>query len=67
MVFNNTDFDFPCVRGGRIALPRKLMLSTDTWKRDGCPVWKSMSMWSRKPSTMTYVLLEGASFLFLYR
>lgn len=45
-----------------VALPRKLMLSTDTWNHVVCPaVFVSMS--SKNPSTETYVLLEGISYL----
>lgn len=51
--------------GGKVALPRKPMLSTDTWNRVACPS-VSVSMSSRKPSTEIYVLLDGIGFLFRY-
>ena len=55
----------PVVDGENVALPRKLMLSTDTWNRVACSA-ASVSKSSRKPSTETYVLLEGIGFLLLY-
>jgi hypothetical protein len=51
--------------GEKAALPRKLMLSMDTWNRVASPEL-SVSMSSRKPSTETYILLEGIGFFVLY-
>jgi len=55
----------PVADGMRVALPRKLILSTDTRKSVACPV-ASVSTSSRKPSRETYVLLDGIDFLLLY-
>jgi hypothetical protein len=53
------------VDGERVALPRKLMLSTDTRKRIACPL-ATVSTSSKKPSRETYVLLDTIGFLLLY-
>jgi len=55
----------PAVDGGNVALPKKLMLSTDMWNSVACPAL-SVSTSSKKPSTDTYVLLEGMGFFDLY-
>ena len=43
---------FPVVEGERLALPRKLILSTETWKEVAWPE-ESVSMLSKKPSIET--------------
>lgn len=53
------------IEGERVALPRKLILSTDTWKSDACPL-ASVSISSKKPSMVTYVLFDGIGFFVLY-
>jgi hypothetical protein len=55
----------PGVDGERVARPRKLILSTETWNRVGCPA-TSVSRSSKNPSIETNVLLDGIGFLVRY-
>ena len=51
--------------GVRTAFPRKLILLTETWKREGCPAESNLTC-SKKPSMETKVLFEGIGFFVLY-
>ena len=53
------------VDGASAALPRKLILSTETWNSVAHPEL-SVSTSSKKPSIEMYVLFEGIGFFVLY-